>query len=79
MERRTESNKSWNPVPPPASSRRMAGSMAPRASSSSGAAQDGSNRGGIEWGMETPALECGVLKFWGFAGQQKDGNAPRDR
>jgi len=21
----------------------------------------------------------GVLKFWGFAGQQKDGNAPRDR
>jgi len=24
MERRTESNKSWNPVPPPASSRRMA-------------------------------------------------------
>jgi len=59
MERRTESNKSWNPVPPPASSRRMAGSMAPRASSSSGAAQDGSNRGGIEWGMETPALEAG--------------------
>jgi hypothetical protein len=34
---------------------------------------------GIERGLETPALECGVLKFWGFAGRQKDGNAPRDR
>jgi len=79
MERRTESNKSWNPVGAgvEAQQERVQGGDAGVLVVGGGVKLDRIEEG-IEWGMETPALEW-VLKFWGFAGWQKDGNAPRDR